>query len=455
MKHNKLNIRNLKLNTTRQSQTPIRSSQSQISSQTPVHSISQPQIPVRTISSTRSILQAKASNNLLNQRNNEVQKNSETQENSKVQKNSSTQRNIDTQRNNNALRNSETQRNQFSDQETDSETFNNQYHINSDDDHESILNINSLYKRKSKFINKESKRIRSDEHYNEEAIIRSLESLHTIINTLTDTVNKIKNEQTEIYEFIKQQQKTFTSQTYSHKKQWFYRTIHKAIHEKMNTIKYPPNEQLEIVSKIALELYNKGHLDAILKNLSWKNLWNNGIAPAAKEIAREYRSEIKIKVKKALTEVFGRDRFPPIEQAHPSADQVNTWKQKNTIQSCFNDLENPKDLDDPGFTWRLAVLEQVFPDKTTKNNITFASVCIDVICDANYSEYELQQTYVIQEMNHALKGMQSDELELEADIELEANDADIELEANDANIELEANDVDIEFEANEANASYL
>ncbi|KAF0501083.1 hypothetical protein F8M41_020156 [Gigaspora margarita] len=349
MKHNKLNIRNLKLKTTRQSQTPIRSFQSQISSQTPVHPISQPQTPVQSTSSARSILQAKTSNNLLNQRNNEVQKNSEAQENSKVQKNSSTQRNIATQRNNNAQRNSETQRNQFSDQETDSETFNNQYHINSDDDHE-------------------------NERYNQEAIIRSLESLHTIINTLTNTVNKIKNEQTEIYEFIKQQQKTFTSQTYSHKKQWFYRTIRKAIREKMNTIKYPPNEQLEIVSKIALELHNK---------------------------------------------------------------------------------ENPKDLDDPGFTWRLAVLEQVFPDKTTKNNIAFASVCIDVICDANYSGYELQQTYVIQEMNHALKGMQSDKLELEADIELEANDANIELEANDANIELEANDVDIEFEANKANASYL
>ncbi|CAG8840634.1 23541_t:CDS:2, partial [Gigaspora margarita] len=352
--HNKLNIRNLKLKTTRQSQTPIRStSQSQISSQTPVRSTSQPQTPVR--STSRSILQTKTTNNLLNQRNSEGQKNSEAQEHSKVQRNSSIQRNIDTQRNNNAQRNSETQRNQFSDEETDSETFNNQYHINSDDDHETIR-------------------------------------------------------------------------------------------EKMNTIKYPPNEQLEIVSKMALELHNKGHLDTILKDLSWKNLWNNSIAPA--EIAREYRSEIKIKVKKALTEVFGRDRFPPIEQARPSADQVNIWKQKNTIRSCFNDLENPKDLDEPSFTWRLAVLEQVFPDETTKNNIAFASVCIDVICDTNYSGYELQQIYVIQEMNHALKGMQSDELELEADIELEANEADIELEANETNIELEANDIDIEYKAN-------
>ncbi|CAG8810659.1 12146_t:CDS:2, partial [Dentiscutata erythropus] len=65
-------------------------------------------------------------------------------------------------------------------------------------------------------------------------------------------------------------------------------TIHKAISEKMNTIKYPSNEQLEIVSKIAFEIHNKGQLDAVLINLLWKNLWNNSIAPAAKEIAWEY-----------------------------------------------------------------------------------------------------------------------------------------------------------------------
>ncbi|CAG8642774.1 10350_t:CDS:2, partial [Dentiscutata erythropus] len=155
------------------------------------------------------------------------------------------------------------------------------------------------------------------------------------------------------------------------------RTIHKAIREKMNTIKYLSNKQLEIVSKIALEIHNKDQLDAILINLSWKNLWNNSIAPA------EYQSEIKIKVKKALTEVFGRDQFPLIEQARPSADQ------------------------------------QVFSDETTKNNIAFASICIDVICNANYSGYELQQKYIIQEMNSSLRGMESSELE----IELEANEA--------------------------------
>ncbi|CAG8739386.1 11285_t:CDS:2 [Dentiscutata erythropus] len=106
-------------------------------------------------------------------------------------------------------------------------------------------------------------------------------------------------------------------------------------------------------------------------------------------------------------------------QAHLSANQVNTWKQKETIQLCFNELENSKYSDNSSFTWRLAVLEQVFPDETTKNNIAFASVCIDVICDANYSRYELQQKYIIQKMNSSLREMESSELE----IELKANEA--------------------------------
>ncbi|CAG8748716.1 9622_t:CDS:2 [Dentiscutata erythropus] len=176
----------------------------------------------------------------------------------------------------------------------------------------------------------------------------------------------------------------------------------------METIKYPSNEHLEIVSKTALKDYNKGQLEAILINLSWK----------AKEIAREYRSEIKIKVKKALTEVFGRKRFPPIEEAHPSVDQINVWKLKDTIQVCFVDLESPRNPDNPNFTWRLAVLEQVYPEETTKNNIAFASVCIDIICNA---KYELQQKYVVHKMNLALKRIELDKLEIE--IECEGNEA--------------------------------
>ncbi|CAG8638614.1 23628_t:CDS:2, partial [Dentiscutata erythropus] len=141
----------------------------------------------------------------------------------------------------------------------------------------------------------------------------------------------------------------------------------------MKTIKYSSNKHLEIVSKTALKDHNKGQLEAVLINLSWKSIWNNSIAPAAKEIAREYRSKIKIKVKKALTEVFSRKRFPPIEEAHPSVDQINVWKFKDTIQVCFVDLESPKNPDNPNFTWWLAVLEQVYPEETTKNNIVFAS----------------------------------------------------------------------------------
>ncbi|CAG8753952.1 20053_t:CDS:2, partial [Racocetra fulgida] len=159
--------------------------------------------------------------------------------------------------------------------------------------------------------------------------------------------------------------------------------IRKAIREKMDTTKYPSSEQLEIISKVALETHNKGQLEAV------------------KEIVREYRSEIKSKVKKALGEVFGKDRFPPIEQARPSANQVNMWKH----------LENSKDPENPDFTWRLAVLEQIYPGETTKNNIAFACVCIDVICNAEYSGYKLRQDYVIQEMNAALEGIESNKLE--------------------------------------------
>ncbi|CAG8690377.1 1259_t:CDS:2 [Cetraspora pellucida] len=252
--------------------------------------------------------------------------------------------------------------------------------LNSDNDidFESVSNINNLYKRKNTFVTNQSKKLKLDKRnylYNEEAIIGSLESLYTIVNVLTDTINEIKKEQNEMYEFIKQQ-KTFTNQ----------KIVRKAIHDKMDNIKYLSNELLEVVSKLALETHNK-------------------------EIAWEYRSEIKGKVKKALSEVFGKDRFPPIEQACPSADQVNAWKCKDTIRLCFEDLENPKDPNNPGFTWRLAVLEHLYPEEITKNNIAFASVCIDVICNTEYSGYELRQDYVIQEMNYALQGIESNELE--------------------------------------------
>ncbi|CAG8475546.1 2122_t:CDS:2 [Scutellospora calospora] len=217
---------------------------------------------------------------------------------------------------------------QFVNREPDSETFYNKYFNYSDNDVDSILNINNSYKRKGKFINKEPKKSRLDKRYyfyNEEAIIGFLESLHIMVNTLTDTVIEMRKEQNEIYELIKLQQKTFVNQTHSHKKQWFYKTIRKAICEKMDTIKYPSNEQLDIVSKMALEIHNKGQLEAVLTNLSWRSLWNNSIISASK-------------VKKALIEVFSKDCFPPIEYARPSADQVNAWKQKDTIQKCFEDL---------------------------------------------------------------------------------------------------------------------
>ncbi|CAG8837585.1 19687_t:CDS:2, partial [Racocetra persica] len=86
--------------------------------------------------------------------------------------------------------------------------------------------------------------------------------------------------------------------------------VRKAICDKIDNIKYPSNDLFEIVLKLALETHNKGQLEAVLTNLSWKNLWNS-----------KYQSEIKGKVKKALIEVFGKDRFPPIEQVHLSADQ--------------------------------------------------------------------------------------------------------------------------------------
>ncbi|CAG8768002.1 24043_t:CDS:2, partial [Dentiscutata erythropus] len=136
------------------------------------------------------------------------------------------------------------------------------------------------------------------------------------------------------------------------------KTVRKAIWEKMETIKYLSNEHLEIVSKTALKNYNK----------------NKRNCPGVSK-------RIKIKVKKALTEVF------------------------DTIQACFVDLESPKNPDNPNFTWQLAVLEQVYPEETTKNNIAFA----------------VFQKYVVHEMNLALKGMESDELEIE--IECEGNKA--------------------------------
>ncbi|CAG8781256.1 4524_t:CDS:1, partial [Dentiscutata erythropus] len=64
-------------------------------------------------------------------------------------------------------------------------------------------------------------------------------------------------------------------------------------------------------------------------------------------------------------------------------------KLKDMIQACFVDLESPKNPDNPKFTWWLAVLEQVYLEETTKNNIAFASICIDVICNTEYSEYKL------------------------------------------------------------------